>query len=151
MTGRRRGLAAAIAVLLLGSGLAGCGGSVQADYCSAVKSRQSHLSAVLGEGGNAALLQALPTFRELQDKAPEDIRDDWKTVVDRLTALQRALAAAGVEAQEYDAKHPPADVTASQRRAIADAATKLGSTATVTALNAVQQHARDVCHTPLSL
>jgi uncharacterized protein (DUF1778 family) len=58
---------------------------------------------------------------------------------------------AHVDPSTYDAKHPPAGVTAAQRQAIAEAATRLGSTSSLTALDAVQQQARDVCHTPLSL
>jgi hypothetical protein len=116
-----------------------------------VKSHQATLSKVIGSGGEAALLEALPTFRALQAKAPSDIRSDWDTVVARLSALQAALRMAHVDPSTYDAKHPPAGVTAAQRQAIAEAATRLGSTSSLTALDAVQQQARDVCHTPLSL
>jgi len=141
----------AAAAALVSAGLAGCGGSSTDAYCGLVSDNQSHLSTVLGDGGQAALLDALPIFRTLQAKAPSDIAADWKTVVDRLGALQQALSAAGVDPAQYDAQHPPSSVTDAQRRAIADAATALGSTATASALDAVQQQARDVCHTPLSL
>ena len=137
-------------VLLIGA-LAACGGSPEDAYCGVVKDNQQHLSTVLGDGGNAALIEALPIFRSLQAKAPGDISKDWGTVVSRLTGLRDALAKAGVDARKYDAKHPPAGVTTAQQQAIATAATALGSSSTVSALDAVQQQARDVCHTPLSL
>ena len=72
-------------------------------------------------------------------------------MIGRLTALQDALKAADVDAATYDAAHPPASLTAAQRRAITAAATAVGGVETVTALNAVQQQARDVCHTPITL
>lgn len=146
-----RGAAAATALLSGLAGLAACGGTSADAYCGSVKDNQARLSKVLGDGGEAALIEALPIFRTLQAKAPGDIRPDWDTVVKRLSGLQKALATAGVDPKTYDAKTPPAGVSAPQRQAIAAAATALGSSATVTALDAVQQQARDVCHTPLSL
>jgi len=141
----------ALATLVLATGLSACGASSEDAYCGVVKDNQQRLSTVLGDGGNAALIDALPIFRSLQGKAPSDIRKDWDTVVSRLTALQDVLTKAGVDAKKYDAKHPPTGVTTAQQQAIAAAATALGSSTTVTALNAVQQQARDVCHTPLTL
>lgn len=141
---------AVVATLAMGV-LAGCGGSPQASYCGQVKSRQAQLATVVGAGGAAALLEALPIFRRLRGTAPSDIRADWTTLVDALTGLQDALSAAHVDPKEYDAKHPPAGVSAAQHLAIATAATTLGSAKTLAALAAVQQQARDVCHTPLSL
>ena len=120
------------------AGAVACGGSATDAYCGAVKDDQSRLSTILGDGVEAALLEALPTFRTLRAKAPGDIRADWDTVVNRLAALQKVLAQAGVDPKTYDAKSPPAGVTAAQQQAIAAAATRLGSTATVTALDAVQ-------------
>lgn len=150
--GRRVRHAAGLVILgCLGTALAGCGGSSTDAYCGAVKDHQQQLSTVLGAGGEAALLDALPTFRSLRAKAPQDIRDDWDTVIGRLSALRDALAEAGVDPKEYDAAKPPAGVDVGQRQAIAEAATRLGSSETVAALDAVQQQARDVCHTPLSL
>jgi hypothetical protein len=136
---------------LLLAGLAGCGGSAQASYCDEVKSQQAQLSKVIGDGGEAALIDALPIFRRLQGKAPADVRRDWTTLVDALSGLDDALKAAHVDPRTYDATHPPAGVSAARQRAIAAAATTLGSQKTLTALGAVQQQARDVCHTPLSL
>ncbi|HVX54689.1 hypothetical protein [Nocardioides sp.] len=146
----RCAVTAGLAVSVL-AGLAGCGGSPQASYCDEVKSQQTQLSKVIGAGGEAALLDALPIFRRLQGKAPSDVRADWTTVVDALAGLDKALTAAHVDPKTYDAKHPPAGVSAAQQRAIAAAATTLGSQKTLAALAAVQQQARDVCHTPLSL
>jgi hypothetical protein len=144
------GLAAALAVLP-GSILAGCGGDRYADYCAAVSAHQEQLTKTLGAGGPEALLKALPTFLDLQDKAPDDIADDWAVLTQALTDLDRALAAAGVDAADYDATKPPAGLSAAERDRIAAAATRVGGVRTQAALAAVDQQARDVCHAPLTL
>lgn len=142
-------LAAVVGVLLLAAAT-GCGGSSTDDYCGAVKHDQKQLSTVVGAGGPTALIDLLPVFRDLRDKAPSDIRKDWATVIDRATALDDALKKAGVDPAKYDAKNPPAGVSATQRQTIAKAATAVGSASTVTALNAVQQQVRDVCQISLA-
>ena len=48
------------------------------------------------------------------------------------------------------ADDPPADLDAGAREDIEDAAREVGSEQTVTAMAAVEQHALDVCGTPLS-
>lgn|GEM_PF-808175 len=148
---RARRAATLAAAVALGAGLAGCGSDPVQAYCGQVQADQTRLTTVLAGGGEAALLDALPIFQQLQAKAPTDIRGDWTTVVRSLSALQKALAAAHVDPKKYDAKHPPAGVTPAQQQAIAQAASGLVSQRTLLALQAVQQEARDVCHTPLSL
>lgn len=151
---RRRGLPVLVALLtgaLLGAGLTGCGGDPQAAYCDAVDEHRAELGELLGSGGPDALLRALPVFRDLAGQAPSDLRDEWRTVVDAVEGLSDALDEAGVDPATYDRDSPPADVTDAQRDAIDAAASELSSDATVTAFEGVQQQAKDVCGTPLSL
>ena len=137
-------LLAAVLPLLLG----GCGDAKE-EYCDEVRSHQRELGDVLGGGGPDALLRALPAFHDLADKAPDDIADEWRTVIDALEGLQDALDDAGVDPQSYDRDHPPEGLTPEQRDAIDAAARRLTSDNTVVALNAVDQQAKDVCGTPL--
>lgn len=130
--------------------LGACGGDDYSSYCDAVSAHRTHLSEELAKG-DAGLLAAIPTFEDLRDQAPDDIRDDWTTLVNALRALRTALDDAGVKPSDYRAGKPPAGVTAAQRKAIAAAATKVGSAKTQAASEHVQQQARDVCHTPLTL
>lgn len=139
-----------LALLLAAPLLAGCA-SDQEKYCDAVKEHQTELSEIAGQGGPAALLDALDIYRDLQDQAPRDITDEWKQVVTSIAALQAALDDAGVDAATYDPKEPPEGVTEEQQQAIADAATEVGSLETQRALAGVEQQARDVCKTPLTL
>lgn len=142
----RRILVAALLLPLL----AGCG-SDQDDYCDAVKDHQQELSDIVGSGEPDAMIQALDVLRDLQDQAPDDISDEWQQLVGRVEALQQALDDAGVDAATYDRDRPPAGVTDEQVAAIDAAAKELGSGTTLRALQDLDQQARDVCKTPLTL
>ena len=80
---------------------------------------------ILDEGGPDVLLKALPIFRELQDAAPDDIRDDWKIVVSGLTALEAALEDAGVDPATYDRDDPPEGLSDAEKDRIDAAAEEL--------------------------
>jgi hypothetical protein len=137
-----------VALLLAAVLLGGCGDQKE-QYCDAVKSHQQELGEELGGGGPDALLKALPVFRDLADEAPDDIRDEWRTVIDALEGLRDALDDAGVDPATYDRDQPPPGLTPEQKDAIDGAARRLTSDATVAAFNAVDQQAKDVCGTPL--
>lgn len=152
MAAVRRLVATALAAALAVATLSGCGDDdPYADYCGAVKSHQEQLSKTLDAGGPQALLEALPTFQELQDQAPGDIADDWAVLTKALSDLREALDAAGVDPSTYDPQKPPSGVTQAEQDRIAAAATAVGSQRTQQALAAVDQQARDVCHASLTL
>ena len=140
-----------LAVLLVAPLLAGCGGDPQEEYCAAVRDHQAELSDIVSGGGPDALLEALDVLRALQDQAPRDIADEWQHVVARLEALQEALDAAGVEPAAYDRDQPPEGLSDEQVDRIDAAARELGSGTTLRALQDLEQQARDVCKTPLTL
>ena len=129
---------------------AGCGDRTES-YCSAVKDHQEELTKITGEGGQDSLIQALSIFEDLQGKAPSDITDEWQQVVSRIKALNDALHAAGVNPATYDRTKPPQDLTTEQKARIDAAARELGSGETLAALQGLDQEARDVCQTPLTL
>jgi hypothetical protein len=140
-----------LATLLVLPMLAGCGGEPADDYCDAVQDHQQELSDLVGSGEPDALIRALDVFRELRDDAPDDITDEWQQLIGRIEALQGALDDAGVDPATYDRDDPPAGVTEDQRTAIDAAAEQLGSGTTLRALQDLDQQARDVCGTPLTL
>lgn len=134
--------------------LAGCGedaADVRADYCAEVKERQDDLTEITAEGGPTALIDALDVYRELRALAPRDISDEWQQVIRSIEALETALDDAGVDPASYDPKKPPADVSEQQQVAIVDAANAVGSQETQRAFEGVNQHALDICKTPLTL
>lgn len=144
-----RRLAAPLSLLLLVP-LAACGSDRDA-YCGAVEEHQAELSDLVGSGEPDALIAALEIFEELRDDAPDDISDEWQQVVSRIEALRDALEAADVDPATYDRSDPPADLSSEDRAAIDAAARELGSGTTVRALQDLDQQARDVCKTPLTL
>jgi hypothetical protein len=146
----RRAAQAVVVASLVGMVATGCK-SDQEKYCDAVKGHQQELGEVIGDGSPDALLKALPIFQDLSEDSPEDIRDDWKVVIDALEGLQDALQHAGVDPSTYDRDHPPAGLGQDDKDAIDGAAAALGSEATTNAFNAVEQEAKDVCGTPLEI
>jgi hypothetical protein len=130
--------------------LAACG-SDQDGYCDAVEGHQQELTEIAGSGEPDAMLQTLAVFAELQDEAPADIADEWQQVVGSIEALQAALDDADVDAATYDRDQPPAGLSAAERQAIDTAAAQVGGAETAQAIDDLDQHARDVCHTPLTL
>ncbi len=146
----RRRLAVALAAGVALPLLASCA-TEQEQYCEAVEEHQKELTEIAAQTDGTALLDALDIYRDLRDEAPSDITDEWQQVIRSVEALDQALADAGVDPASYDPEQPPDGVTAEQRRAIADAASDVGSLETQQALQGVEQQARDVCKTPLTL
>ena len=130
--------------------VAGCGDRTES-YCSAVKDHQDELTKITGDGGQDSLIKALSIFEDLQGKAPSDITDEWQQVVSRIKALDDALQAAGVDPATYDRTKPPQGLTTEQKARIDAAARELGSGETLAALQGLDQEARDVCQTSLTL
>ncbi|WP_205475188.1 hypothetical protein [Nocardioides sp. SYSU D00038] len=144
---------ATVAVGALAGGLllGGCGEDGPEGYCEAVADHQEELTEIIGAGGPDALLRALPVFRDLRAAAPRDVRDEWQQVVGALEDLADALDEAGVEPSSYDPEAPPSDLAPEERDRIEAAATALASPQTTEALAGLQQQARDVCKSPLTL
>jgi hypothetical protein len=138
-------------VLLLALVVTGCDKSeddLRADYCAEVKADADQITRTVDEKGAGAFVAVLPTFEELADKAPGDLRDEWQVFLNALRGLRDALEATGVEPGEVNGKLP-ADLPADDRRRIKGAASVLAGQDVRLATQAIEQHALDVCHTPL--
>lgn len=133
---------------LVALGLSACGNQYD-DYCHTVHAKQTALTKILDEGGHAAMLKALPDFRQLQHQAPSDVQPQWQVLVTALSGLQKALDDAHVDASTYD--RDTTKLSQQQKDRIDAAAAQLGTARVVQALQAVAQETRDVCHTPLTL
>lgn len=139
----------ALAVVVAASLLVGCGGDATSDYCESVQEHQRELSDVAASSEPGAIFDALDAYRDLEEDAPRDLRDEWDQVIGRIGALQDALDEADVDPSTYDSKTLE-DLPPAQRRAIQGAARDLGDEATVSAMAGIEQQALDVCKTPLS-
>lgn len=137
--------------LLLALVVTGCDKSeddLRADYCTQVRADADQITRAVDEKGGAAFVVVLPTFEDLADKAPGDVRDEWQVFLNALRGLRDALDAAGVEPDEVLGKLP-AELPAEDRRRIKGAASVLAGQDVRLATQAIEQHALDVCHTPL--
>jgi hypothetical protein len=143
-------LAPAVLASVVCLAVTGCSSDPQADYCEAVEEHQADLGDVAASDDAGAVFDALDDYEELAERAPRDITDDWSAVVGPLRALEEALDAHDVDPSTYRADKPPAGLDAAAREDIEAAARAVGAQRTVDAMAAVEQHALDVCGTPLS-
>ncbi|QBX56967.1 hypothetical protein EXE58_16985 [Nocardioides seonyuensis] len=120
-----------VTLLTVASTLSGCSSDPQEAYCERVADHQDELTEVAASEDEDALFAALPPYRDLQEHAPSDIEDEWTHVVTALEALESAV-----------------DGGAEDR--IERASEELGSRRTIEAMAALEQHALDVCGTPLA-
>ena len=120
-----------VALVAVASTLTGCASDPQEAYCERVEDNQDELTEVASSAEEDALFEALPPYRDLHEHAPRDIEDEWARVLAALEALESAV-----------------DSGAEDR--IERASEELGSRRTVEAMAALEQHALDVCATPLA-
>ena len=144
-----RRLAALVLLLPLG----GCGwgpfaGDPIDEYCEVVKEEAPGLTRTIDERGTEGLLASLPTLEDLGEEAPDDVSDDWRVLHGALHEFQDALEGTGIDPNEVEGELP-ADLSREERTTIRDAATRLLSPEVTRATAEVEQHALDVCKTPL--
>ena len=144
-----RRLAAGLLVALL-LPLSGCGDPTK-DYCSALEEHNKEIAEMVGSDSPDGLLNGLPMLRDLAEKAPEDLADEWQTFVDAVEGLDDALEKAGVKPEDFVAGKPPKGTGAREQKAIADAASQIVSADVVQASAGIEQQARDVCKLNLGL
>jgi hypothetical protein len=140
----RRTAAAALVVLALVSGCSEDG----EDYCEAMKEEQKTLTDLAdssSEPGTDLLTPTLESFERLREAAPEELQDEWETVVVAYEALADAVDDAGVDPGEYRPDEPPPGVSAAEAERLAAVASKLASARVVEAVAGIEQHATDVC------
>lgn len=152
-TGHGRRLVAVLAVGAVLAAAGGCGGPEQqrAGYCAELRGDQARFSAMFGSDDPTALLDNLPLLDEVAGKAPDDLRDEWQTLLNALHGLDDALDDAGVRPADFRSGKPPAGLTAAQRKAIADAADSLAAPEVVSSASGIEQQARDVCKIQLGM
>ncbi len=138
-------IAGAALVLALLVPIAGCGGNSIDDYCGDVSAHRKEMADMIESSSSSALLSHLPMLHDLADKAPEDVADEWQVFLGALDGLDRAIKDAGVKASDFKDGNPPAGLSASERKAIAEAAGQIQTEEVVQAATGIEQQARDVC------
>lgn len=124
-----RALLATVAVA--GALVVGGCGSEKEQWCDRVEEEAPGLGRTIDSGGEErGLIDALPTLESLAEDAPDDVRGEWRTLVDAVRDLDEA-----VEAKDEEA--------------IGAASLRLASPEVQDAADTVEQQARDVCQTAL--
>ncbi len=140
-----------VATLLATGGLAACS-SAEESYCSALREdepRLQKLSRSAAEPGSDALVKSVDILAELGEKAPDDIEDEWGTLVSSLEGLVAAVRASGADFPAFASGKAPEGVTEGQLKAVQQAAEELTDTRVQQAGASIEQHARDVCKVDL--
>ena len=78
---RSVGAALVVAVLLP---LTGCGGNSIDDYCADLTAHRTEMADMIDSPSTSGLLSHLPMMRDLADKAPDDLVDEWQVFLDAL-------------------------------------------------------------------
>jgi hypothetical protein len=154
---RRRALrraAAGLAGLLVATTLTSCSGG-DSSYCSSLKDDQKQIarlsgdSAKPGRAGARALGATVEVLSGLADKAPEDVADEWDTLVAALRDLSRAIADSGASPSDFAGGKRPDGVTTGEYAAVRQAGEELRSLRVRQAAASIEQHAQDVCKVDL--
>lgn len=147
---------AVTALLLLGLGLAGCGGdgddaSISADfrsYCAVAKENQSVFA---DDGTGLGLVSNVDRLKKIADAAPDDLDDEWQTFLAAVTGLRDAVEQVGLKPTDFVGGQPPASTPEADKQTVALAADRLGQEDVVAAANGIEQQAKDVCKFQLGL
>ena len=144
----RRLVTAVVAALLLS--LTGCGDPTE-DYCSELREDRKEFAEMLESESSSALLGNLPMLRDLAEKSPEDLADEWRTYLSAIEGLDKAIDRAGVKPSDFDDGKPPAGLSEADKKAIAEAAGQITTEEVIAAASGIEQQARDVCKLNLGL
>ena len=154
IAGPVRRTALVVAGVLVTAGLAGCSHGTES-YCTALKGDQKKLAALArqsakpGQAGADAVGGTVTVLSDLRDQAPDDISDEWDTLVAALQGLVDAVKATGHPLADFAGGSKPAGVTTGQYDAVRQAAAELQSTRVQQAGKSIEQHAQDVCKVDL--
>jgi hypothetical protein len=144
-------LAAPLALVLLGGGLAGCGSSTD-DYCGALKDDKARLEKISSSSKSpttADLRASLGIFEDLQGRAPQDVQGDWRDFVTAWRSLVEAFTDSGVDPGVLAAGKTPTGASAAELREIRDAANGLQAEPVRLAAGRIEDHARTICKVDL--
>ena len=149
-----RRVAALASALLLATCLTSCGHGTTS-YCSALRDDQGKLKRLArqtgqhGARGAKALGASVDLLADLQDKAPDEVADDWTRLVQALRGLDQAVKESGASPADFATGKRPEGVTEGQYAAVQQAADKLQSTPVQQASASIEQHALQVCKVDL--
>jgi hypothetical protein len=140
-----------VATAFAASLLTGCGGGTDG-YCDSLESTQKDF-----EDFEAADFSNFDEFTdrvdELADDAPDEVKDDWKTLGDALKAFVEALDKAGLKPEDLEGLASGEFPEGVDMDALTEAMNEvqaLGGEDVEKATEAIEKHAKDECNIDLS-
>ena len=149
----RRRVVVPLLAMVLAAGTAACGGGEEEDYCAAFLDRREELSDLAAQQAEAAktggtvdvLTPTLAAFEDLRSAAPDDLQDEWDTLVFAYRDLAEAVEDSGVDPAEFRVGEVPEGLAPADRRVLARVASKLGAPRVVEAANGIAGYSAQVC------
>ncbi|MCL3819088.1 hypothetical protein [Aeromicrobium wangtongii] len=147
-------------VVLLGTSLAACSGSDSegggsgsdsSAYCKDV-AKAKPVFEDLATGDLSKLEEGLNTFHRLADEAPSDLKDDWRSLDDAATSIEKALKESGLKFSDLPAVQQgqiPPGVDVTKLTTFAADLQKLNTSAFDEARAAIAKQAKDTCNVKL--
>ncbi|TXL62959.1 hypothetical protein [Aeromicrobium terrae] len=145
-------LATAAALLTTLSACGGDDGGKGSEYCKDLKSASTQFDS-LSSSDVSKLDEAFKTFHSLSKEAPGDVKDDWKTLDDGITQVEKALKEAGLKFSDFaqiQQGKMPEGVDVAKLQGLATEFSKLNSKEFDKASKAIEKHAKDVCKVNLT-
>jgi hypothetical protein len=90
-------------------------------------------------------------LRELSEKSPDDLADEWETFLTAIEGLDQAIERAGVKPSDFEDGKAPPGLSVKDKKAIAEAAGQITTEEVITAATGIENQARDVCKVNLGL
>jgi hypothetical protein len=87
----------------------------------------------------------LAAFERLRAAAPQQLSDEWDTVVFAYRALADAVKQAGIDPASYRPGKRPGGVTRAESRHLAALAAQLDAPRVIDAVTGIEDEARQVC------
>ena len=139
---------AVVALLLLMSVLAGCGGGGKnSDYCKDLEASAPKFVA-LKSNDTSQLEDVFKASHRLAAEAPDDIKDDWAVLDKGMIEIEKAVKDAGIKFSDFAELQRgkiPEGVDVDKLQGLPAKFQKLNSPAFDKASRAISKHARDVC------
>ncbi len=146
-------LGPALVTALVTALLVGCS-SQESDYCAALKDQKATFTKLADDAaqeGSDYLTTALTLFETMRAEAPDSLRDEWDTVVFAWSDLIETLRDVGIDPRGFDPSKRPDGVSVQEFNQVKQVAAKLSSLRVRDAVGGINEQARDVCKTDLSL
>ncbi len=132
--------------------LTGCSEDPEEEYCATLREERGVLRGLAGDAakpGTDVLSPTLESLRRLRDVAPEELSDEWATVVYAWENLVEAVKEAGVDPADFRPGETPEGVDDKTARRLGQTAAQLGAPRITQATAGIEDHADQVCDVDL--